>query len=119
MRIGNKAGLRELRVIARTKARAMIAGVDHANIFMSKTNASSNLGNESTKRSPLKNDSRTRSQRGNFGIRKTSAPIIATVLSAAMMLLRRRCRCSNCCRSLLVSILSLPDLDDIYLTSRG
>jgi len=46
MRIGNSAGLRELRAIAKTNAKAIIAGVDQAKILMSKTNASSNLGNE-------------------------------------------------------------------------
>ncbi|MFZ9830395.1 MAG: hypothetical protein ACO3ED_09125, partial [Ilumatobacteraceae bacterium] len=79
-------------------AKAIIAVVDQAKIFMSSTNASSNLGNESISRSLLKNDSLTRSHRGSFGIVKKSAPTTTTVLSAAIMLLRWRCRRSNCWR---------------------
>jgi hypothetical protein len=95
MRTGNSAGLRELRAIAKTNAKAIIAGVDHTKILMSKTNASNNLGSESINLSPLKNDSLTRSQRGNLGIAKTRSETTTTVLSAAIMLLRWRCRCSN------------------------
>jgi hypothetical protein len=87
--------LRELRAIASKSAKAMIAGVDQAKIFISSTNASSNRGNESNNRSLLKNDSLTRSHRGSFGIVKNSAPTTTTVLSAAMMLLRWRCRRSK------------------------
>ena len=86
IRIGNSAGLRELRAIAKTNAKAIIAGVDQAKILMSKTNALSNLGNESINLSPLKNDSLTRSQRGRRGTRNISSETTTTVLSAAMML---------------------------------
>jgi hypothetical protein len=95
MRIGNKAGFRELRAIASNSAKAIIAGVDQAKIFISRTKASSNLGNESNKRSPLKNDSLTRPQRGSLGIATIKSPTTTTVLSAAIMLLRWRCRRSN------------------------
>ena len=91
--------------MAKTNAKAIIAGVDHAKILMSNTNASSNRGNESTNLSPLKKDSLTRSQRGNFGIAKTSDETTTTVLSAAMMLLRWRCRRSNFWRLVFVSVL--------------
>ena len=95
IRIGKSAGLRELRAIAKTNAKAIIAGVDHAKILMSNTNASNNRGNESINLSPLKNDSLTRSQRGRRGTRNISSETTTTVLSAAMMLLRWRCRRSN------------------------
>lgn len=98
IRIGNSAGLRELRAIANKSAKAIIAGVDQAKIFMSSTNASSNRGNESNNLSLLKKDSFTRGHRGKRGIAIINAPTTTTVLSAAIMLLRRRCRRSNCWR---------------------
>jgi len=89
MRNGNNAADRELRVIATSKASTTIAGSDHAKILMSRTNASRSRGRESANRSPLKNDSCTRSQRGILGTNTTIAVTTASELTVATTVLRR------------------------------
>ena len=89
MRKGNNAAERELRVTAISSARATIAGMDHAKILMSRTKASRRRGSESANRSPLKNDSCTRSHRGILGTKTTIAVTTASELTVATTVLRR------------------------------
>jgi hypothetical protein len=91
--------VRVLRAIAINTATIKMHGVVHAKILMSSTNASRSRGNESVRRSQSKNDFFTLSQRGMRGTSMTINATTTAVLSAAMVLLRRRCRRSNSFRS--------------------
>ena len=101
-RTGNSAGDRELRAIAINMARIRMSGADQANILTSRMNASSSRGNELRKRSPLKNDCRTRSHRGICGTRSTIAATTISELTVATAILRRFRACSYAARRLVV-----------------